>query len=83
MRRRVSAMRFASDTCRRAGTKGWNVVIFPAAIVTPGRLRILGKAGASLEELPPHAVPTRSTFQRARVDDNRRSCAIVDNLNIF
>ena len=50
--RRVSAIRFASDACRRAGTKGWNVAIFPDAIVPPNRVRILGKAGDSLEELP-------------------------------
>lgn len=50
--RRVSAIRFASDACRRAGTKGWNVAIFPDAIITPSRVRILGKSGASLEELP-------------------------------
>jgi hypothetical protein len=49
--RRVAAIRFASDTCRRAGTKGWNVAIFPDAIVAPNRVRILGKSGASLEEL--------------------------------
>lgn len=49
---RVSAIRFASDACRRAGTKGWNVAIFPDAIVTPSRVRILGKSSASLEELP-------------------------------
>ena len=50
--RRVSAIRFASDACRRAGTKGWNVAIFPSAIVAPSRVRILGKSAASLEELP-------------------------------
>lgn len=50
--RRVSAIRFASDACRRAGTKGWNVAIFPNAVVAPSRVRILGKSGASLEELP-------------------------------
>jgi RES domain-containing protein len=49
MQRRVSAIRFPSDACRRAGTRGWNVVIFPAAIVTPSRLGILGKAGAYME----------------------------------
>lgn len=49
---RVSAIRFASDACRRAGTKGWNVALFPSAIVTPSRIRILGKSGAVLEELP-------------------------------
>jgi RES domain len=50
--RRVSAIRFASDACRRAGTKGWNVGIFPDAIVAPSQVRILGKSGASLEKLP-------------------------------
>jgi RES domain-containing protein len=50
--RRVSAIRYPSDACRRAGTKGWNVAIFPGAIAAPSRLRILGKSGASLEELP-------------------------------
>ena len=32
--------------------KGWNVAIFPGAIFAPSRLRILGKSGTSLEELP-------------------------------
>jgi RES domain-containing protein len=50
--RRVSAIRFASDACRRAGIRGWNLAIFPDAIVAPSRVRILGKSGASLEELP-------------------------------
>jgi hypothetical protein len=36
--RRVSAIRFASDACRRTGTKGWNVAIFPGAIVAPSRV---------------------------------------------
>jgi RES domain-containing protein len=52
MQRRVSAIRFASDACRRAGTKGWNVAIFPGAIAAPSRVRILGKSSVSLEELP-------------------------------
>ncbi|HEX2461615.1 MAG TPA: RES domain-containing protein [Vicinamibacterales bacterium] len=52
MQSRVSAIRFASDACRRAGTSGWNVAIFPGAITSPSRVRILGRSGASLEELP-------------------------------
>ncbi len=50
--RRISGIRFASDACRRAGTKGWNVAIFPETIAAPNKVRILGKSGASLEELP-------------------------------
>lgn len=50
--RRVSAIRYASDACRRAGKTGWNVAIFPEAVVAPTRVRILGKSGVSLEELP-------------------------------
>jgi hypothetical protein len=50
--RRITAIRFGSDACRRAGTKGWNVAIFADAVVAPNRVRILGKSGASLEELP-------------------------------
>jgi hypothetical protein len=39
--------------CLPAGrNERWNVAIFPDAIVTPSWVRILGKAGASLEELP-------------------------------
>src|SRR5207237_6281743 len=49
--RRVSAIRFASEACRRIGTAGWNVAIFPDAIVAPSQVRILGKSGATLEEL--------------------------------
>ena len=49
--RDVSAIRYPSDACRRAGTKGWNVVIFPEAVVAPDRVRILGRSGAALEEL--------------------------------
>jgi RES domain len=49
---RVSAIRFASDACRRAGIPGWNVAIFPGAIVAPSVVRILGKSGDALEELP-------------------------------
>jgi RES domain-containing protein len=50
--KRVSAVRFPSDACWRAGTKGWNVAIFPGAIVAPSSLQILGRSGTSLEELP-------------------------------
>lgn len=49
---RVSAIRYPSDACRRAGIKGWNVAIFPASVVAPSRVRILGRSGATLEELP-------------------------------
>jgi hypothetical protein len=45
---RVSAIRFTSDAWR-AGTEGWNVAIFPSAIVAPSRVRILGKSGAALD----------------------------------
>lgn len=48
----VSAIRYPSDACRRAGTRGWNVAIFPAAVVAPSRIRILGDSGTVLEELP-------------------------------
>jgi len=50
--RRVCAIRFASDACRRAGTTGWNVAVFPGAIVAPSRVWILGRSDTSLEELP-------------------------------
>ena len=50
--RRVCAIRFASDACRRAGTTGWNVAIFPDALVAPSRVWILGRSDTSLEELP-------------------------------
>ncbi len=50
--RRVSAMRYHSDACRRAGVRGWNVAIFPEAIVAPSRVRILGRSGTAFEELP-------------------------------
>jgi len=52
MQGRVSTSRFASDACRRAGTSGWNAAVFPGAISSPSRVRILGRSGASLEELP-------------------------------
>ena len=49
--RDVSAIRYPSDACRRARSKGWNVVIFPEAVVAPDRVWILGRSGAALEEL--------------------------------
>jgi RES domain-containing protein len=48
----ISAIRYPSDACRQLGVKGWNVALFPDAIVAPNRLSILGRSGASLEELP-------------------------------
>jgi RES domain-containing protein len=56
---RVSAIRYPSDACRRAGTKGWNVAIFPETIVPPNSVRILGRSGTTLEEWPP-AAPRRA-----------------------
>lgn len=50
--RRVNAVRYPSDACRRAGNNGWNIAIFPGAIVAPSSLRILGRSGTALEELP-------------------------------
>jgi RES domain-containing protein len=52
---RVSAIRFPSDACRRAKTKGWNVAVFPVAIAAPSSVRILGRAGATLAMLPESA----------------------------
>ena len=48
----VSAIRYPSDACRRAGTKGWNVAIFPDTIAPPSELRVAGRSGAVLEGLP-------------------------------
>jgi len=50
--RAVSAIRYPSDACRRAGTKGWNLAIFPDAVAIPSGVRIIGHAGTVLEELP-------------------------------
>jgi hypothetical protein len=47
----VSAIRYPSDACRQAGTQGWNVAIFPEAVVAPSGLRILGRSGTVLERL--------------------------------
>jgi hypothetical protein len=49
---RISAIRYPSDACKQVGDKESNVAIFPDAMVLPSRVRILGKDGASLEELP-------------------------------
>ena len=48
----VGAIRYPSDACRRAGTKGWNVAIFPDAVAIPSGVRIIGRSGAVLEEWP-------------------------------
>jgi RES domain-containing protein len=50
--RRIAAVRYPSDAGRRAGVNGWNVAIFPEAVTAPSRLRILGRSGTALEELP-------------------------------
>jgi RES domain-containing protein len=50
--REVSAIRYPSDACRRAGMKGWNIAIFPNAVALPSQLRIMGNSGVVLEELP-------------------------------
>jgi len=51
-RARLGAIRYPSDACRRVGAKGWNVAIFPQAIMAPSWLRIRGRSGKPLEELP-------------------------------
>lgn len=48
----VSAIRYPSETGRRAGAKGCNVAIFLASIATPSRVHILGTGDTVLQELP-------------------------------
>jgi RES domain-containing protein len=57
--RRIGAIRFPSDACRRARTKGWNLAIFPGAIAVPSSVRILGRSGTTLDELPEPASSAR------------------------
>lgn len=57
--RRIEAIRFPSDACRRARTKGWNLAIFPSALAVPSSVRILGRSGTALEELPVPAFSAR------------------------
>lgn len=50
--RRISAVRYPSTAARQRGRSGWNVAIYPSALVHPDRVEILGDSGTPLEELP-------------------------------
>jgi RES domain-containing protein len=50
--RAVTAIRYPSAATRASGKAGWNVAIFPDAVVAPDRVEILGDSPAPLEALP-------------------------------
>lgn len=55
--RSITAIRFPSAAARKRGKSGWNVAIFPAALVSPDRVEIVGASTEPLEILPRAANP--------------------------
>lgn len=46
----IAAIRFPSDAARACGASGFNLVLFPAGVVAPDRVRILGPTRTPLQE---------------------------------
>lgn len=49
---RVSAVRYPSAACRRAGRDGWNLAVYRSTLRSPDRLEILGRDRSVLEAIP-------------------------------